>query len=83
MKKMYLPKDVKYIISRLNECGFRADAVGGCVRDFLLGKAPFDYDVTTNATPEEMKEVFCEEKTVETGTRYFRIRLSSSLSQAS
>ena len=70
MEKMHLPKNVQYIISRLNECGFRADVVGGCVRDFLLGKAPVDYDVTTNAEPEEMKRVFRKEKTIETGIKH-------------
>ena len=51
---MYLPAEVKKAISMLEEAGFEAYAVGGCVRDSLLGKTPEDYDVTTSAEPEEM-----------------------------
>lgn len=75
MKKMYLPENVKYIISALNSKGYRADAVGGCVRDFLLGKTPFDYDITTNATPDEMKRVFSDEHVIETGIKHGTLTL--------
>ena len=50
-----LPKTVEYILSELEAAGYRADIVGGSVRDFLLGKAPGDYDITTSALPEEVK----------------------------
>ena len=69
-KKMNLPKEAEYIISRLNSFGYRADVVGGCVRDSMLGKQPSDYDITTNASPKEMKAVFSDLKTVETGIKH-------------
>jgi poly(A) polymerase/tRNA nucleotidyltransferase (CCA-adding enzyme) len=55
---MIIPKEVKNIIEGLQKAGFEAYVVGGCVRDFLLGKEPKDWDVTTNATPEEIQKVF-------------------------
>ena len=64
---MKLPRDVEYIISSLNAAGYRADVVGGPVRDFLLGAEPSDYDITTSATPEEIKRVFLGCRTVDTG----------------
>ena len=50
--------NVNFIIASLLEAGFEAYAVGGCVRDYLLNKIPNDYDVTTNATPDEIIDVF-------------------------
>ena len=70
-----LPKEPLYIIEALNAKGFRADIVGGPVRDFLLGKAPDDYDVTTDATPEEVKEVFSHERVIETGIKHGTVTL--------
>jgi poly(A) polymerase/tRNA nucleotidyltransferase (CCA-adding enzyme) len=55
---MIIPKYVKFILQKLQENGFEAYIVGGCVRDFLLGKEPNDWDVTTNAKPEEIQKVF-------------------------
>ena len=55
-----LPTPVRTAIERLNARGFEAYAVGGCVRDSLIGRAPQDWDVTTSATPEETKEVFSD-----------------------
>ena len=55
---MTIPVEVKKIISSLKDAGFEAYIVGGCVRDFLLGKNPKDWDVTTNAKPEEIQKVF-------------------------
>lgn len=60
-----LPKDVAYILGKLKDHGFEAFIVGGSVRDALLGKKPVDWDVTTNAHPEEIKRIF--KKTVDTG----------------
>ena len=62
-----LNENATYIISRLESHGFSADIVGGSVRDFLLGKEPNDFDITTNATPDEMRRVFSDLKTVDTG----------------
>ena len=55
---MYLPQEVQYCITSLEAAGFEAYAVGGCVRDSLLGLQPSDYDLCTNATPEEISQVF-------------------------
>lgn len=68
--KMNLPKDVNYIISKLLSAGYEAFVVGGAVRDFLLGDAPGDYDITTSAVPCEVKAVFNSEKTVDTGIKH-------------
>ncbi len=65
-----LPERVEFIIEKLNSHGKRADIVGGCVRDFLLGREPYDFDVTTSATPDEMKEIFSDVRTVETGIKH-------------
>ena len=67
---MFLPEKVKKIISMLEDSGFEAFAVGGCVRDSLLGKEPTDYDITTSALPEETKEVFKNEHIIETGIKH-------------
>ena len=55
---MFIPDNIRFILEKLNNSGFEAYIVGGCVRDILLDKTPNDYDVTTNALPEEIKEVF-------------------------
>lgn len=70
-----LPRDVEYIISSLEAAGYRADIVGGSVRDFLLGKAPGDYDITTSALPDEVKEVFSTERTIDTGIKHGTVTL--------
>ena len=57
---MTLPKEVQEIIKKLNSAGFQGYAVGGCVRDLLLGKEPKDWDVTTNAKPKEIQKLFPE-----------------------
>ena len=68
--KMYLPKDVEYIVSKLLSAGFEAFVVGGAVRDFLLGDTPGDYDITTSAEPSEIKSVFKNDKTIDTGIKH-------------
>ncbi|MBQ8302872.1 MAG: hypothetical protein IJX97_04945 [Clostridia bacterium] len=65
-----LPKNVKYVIDKLGQGGYRADVVGGSVRDILLGKEPDDYDITTNALPEQTKFVFSADRTVDTGIKH-------------
>ncbi|MCX7921634.1 MAG: HD domain-containing protein [Clostridia bacterium] len=63
-----IPESVSYIISVLNKNGYEAFAVGGCVRDSVLGKKPKDWDITTSANPLRVKELF--EKTVDTGIKH-------------
>ena len=55
---MTIPKEVKTILTSLQKAGFEAYIVGGCVRDFLLNVEPKDWDITTNAKPEEIQKVF-------------------------
>ncbi|MCK4592387.1 HD domain-containing protein [Candidatus Parcubacteria bacterium] len=57
---MNIPKEIRSIIEKLEKSGFEAYVVGGPVRDFLLEKMPKDWDVTTNAKPEEIQKVFPE-----------------------
>ena len=63
-----LPEDPSYIIRKLEENGFEAYAVGGCVRDLMLGREPKDFDITTSARPKEIKKVF--RNTVDTGIQH-------------
>jgi len=56
--KFSIPAEVERVGNELEEAGFEAYLVGGCVRDLLLGKPPKDWDFTTNATPEEIQKVF-------------------------
>ena len=55
---MKIPKEVQFIIEELNKRDFEAYIVGGCVRDLLRGEEPEDWDVATNAKPEEIQKVF-------------------------
>ncbi len=55
---MIIPKEVKNIIAKLEKAGFEAFIVGGCVRDFLREADPEDWDIATNAKPEEIQKVF-------------------------
>lgn len=72
---MELPSDVKMIISRLRACGHDAYAVGGCVRDSLLGIPPKDYDITTSACPDEVIATFPELAHFDTGIKHGTITL--------
>lgn len=54
----FVPEDVKATVFGLKQAGFEAYIVGGCVRDVLLGKEPLDWDLATNANPEEIVKVF-------------------------
>lgn len=65
-----LPCDVQTILQKLNEHGFSAYAVGGCVRDSLLGIEPLDWDICTSAFPEETKQVFAGYPIIETGMKH-------------
>ncbi len=70
MSEFVLPGAVEFILTRLNERGYEAYVVGGCVRDHLMGRVPSDYDVTTNAKPHEMQAVFGDCRVVETGLKH-------------
>lgn len=63
-----MPANVKDIIDTLENNGFEAFAVGGCVRDALMGRTPNDWDITTSATPLEVKSLF--RRTIDTGIKH-------------
>ena len=66
--RMEIPANVDMIIAQLNQHGFEAFAVGGCVRDSLLGREPEDWDITTSARPEDVKKIF--RRTIDTGIEH-------------
>ena len=72
---MTLSPKVLYIIKMLKSYGFAAFAVGGCVRDMMLGNSPKDWDLTTSATPQQVKKVFDGESVIETGLRHGTVTL--------
>lgn len=74
---MKLPPYVSIILEKLNDIGFEAFAVGGCVRDSLLGIEPKDYDVTTDATPEQIKKCFSDFRTIDTGIEFGTVTVIS------
>lgn len=66
--KIRLPEHVTYILHTLEAAGYEGYAVGGCVRDALLGREPQDWDITTNARPLQVKELF--RRTIDTGLQH-------------
>ncbi len=65
---MNLTEDVHYILNTLNNSGFESFVVGGCVRDYLMGNTPKDFDITTSAKPDHIKNLF--NKTIDTGIEH-------------
>ena len=65
-----LPRGAIFVLNRLHDAGYQAYVVGGCVRDTLLGLAPKDWDVCTNALPHEMQRVFADCHVIETGLQH-------------
>lgn len=63
-----IPQKVQYILNTLHEHGHQAFIVGGCVRDCILGREPGDWDITTDAVPREVKQLFS--KTVDIGIKH-------------
>lgn len=63
-----LPEKVTYIINIIMEAGYEAYAVGGCIRDSILGRIPDDWDITTSASPYQIKELF--KHTIDTGLKH-------------
>lgn len=70
MPEISAPKQVKTALQLLQKSGFEAFAVGGCVRDSLLGHTPDDWDITTSALPRETETVFQEYHLIETGLQH-------------
>lgn len=63
-----LPEKVKFILDTLHKAGYEGYAVGGCVRDSILGRKPDDWDITTSARPNQVKELF--RRTIDTGIQH-------------
>lgn len=68
--KIAIPDNVMLAISTLEQNGFAAYAVGGCVRDSLLGLKPFDWDICTSALPEQMADCFSNFRVIPTGVKH-------------
>lgn len=66
--KITVPDNAGHIVKTIQAAGFEAYVVGGCVRDSLLGREPQDWDITTSATPEQVKALF--PRTVDTGLKH-------------
>ena len=66
--RIAVPPKGQYIIDTLTRAGHEAYVVGGCVRDSILGRTPEDWDITTSAQPEQVKELF--PRTVDTGLQH-------------
>lgn len=66
--RIEIPEKAKYIIDTLEDAGFEAYVVGGCVRDSILGRVPQDWDITTSALPLQVKELF--RRTIDTGLQH-------------
>ncbi len=65
-----IPQEAVTALEVLERNGFEAYLVGGCVRDFLLGRIPNDYDITTNALPDRIIEIFSDYHTIPTGIKH-------------
>lgn len=64
------PKEIAAVLLRLEQAGFEAYAVGGCIRDRYMQVEPHDYDVTTSALPQEVLATFADHRTLETGLQH-------------
>lgn len=67
---MKIPEEPKRLMQILIDAGYEAFVVGGCVRDSLIGRTPHDWDICTNALPDQMKEVFSDFRVLDTGIKH-------------
>lgn len=70
-----LPREVEYIINSLYQSGYEAFAVGGCVRDSLLGRIPGDWDIATSALPDDVMKLFSSFRAIPTGLKHGTVTL--------
>lgn len=68
--EMIIPPQAEFILHKLQERGYEACVVGGCVRDTLMGRKPHDWDIATAANPDEMKEALAGCRLIETGLKH-------------
>lgn len=78
IEKNKIPIEVREILNRLCDRGYLSFMVGGAVRDLLLGKNPKDYDICTAATPEEVKDIFQQNKVIDTGVKFGTVTVLNS-----
>ena len=76
--KLEIPAYVKVLMDQLNDSGYECYIVGGAIRSMLLGLPVHDYDLTTNALPAQMKNVFTSNKTIDTGLKHGTLTVLSS-----
>ena len=69
-QKLTVPQAAEQLLARLEDAGFAAFVVGGCVRDSLLGVTPHDWDICTAATPEKVMEIFADRQVIPTGLKH-------------
>lgn len=74
-RTMPLPSSVECVLSKLKENGYQAYVVGGAVRDFLMGKTPHDYDLTSDALPSQISDVFKDFYQEHSGEKHGTIRV--------
>lgn len=74
-RTMPLPSSIEYVLSKLKENGYQAYVVGGAVRDFLMGKTPHDYDLTSDALPSQISDVFKDFYQEHSGEKHGTIRV--------
>ena len=72
-----MPYEAEWIIDNIRSHGYEAFIVGGCVRDAVLGRIPGDWDITTSAKPEQVKEIFG--KTVDTGLKHGTVTMEAAM----
>lgn len=72
---IFLPENVEYIIDTFYNAGYKAYAVGGCIRDSLMGNSPNDWDICTNALPNQVKQVFPTHEIIDTGLKHGTVTL--------
>lgn len=70
MEKIILPENVAHIITLLENAGYEAYVVGGCVRDSVMGFIPHDWDIATSAKPDEVTKIFADYKVIPTGIKH-------------
>ncbi len=76
-EKMNVPEYALRVLNRLNGAGYEGYLVGGCVRDFLMGRGPKDYDVATNASAEQTEAAFKDFHVIETGIKHGTVTVMS------
>lgn len=74
---MFIPNHISSVLNILYQNGFEGYLVGGCVRDAMMGKTPHDFDLTTNATPDEILTAFSGHRIIETGLKHGTVTVVS------